>query len=206
MIELQMVISTPCDSEDVIDNVLRGYLDLTVRYKDDYLTSELDTSRCSFKLFSSSLFAAHGDYVRRQLLYGLLQEDDLKTLHMISSFLLFDGRQNESTFVAMNEEGSFPRLLELLQRKHDDDGADTAGLDRLLMDLLYEMSRVQRVRIEDLVLVDDEFIRGLFDIIENLSYDVNDPYHYPVIRVLVRILLEIWGLNSLGLTRKKSWC
>lgn len=28
-----MVISTPCDSEDVIDNVLRGYLDLTVRYK-----------------------------------------------------------------------------------------------------------------------------------------------------------------------------
>lgn len=128
--------------------------------------------------------------MRRQLLYGLLQEDDLKTLHMISSFLLFDGRQNESTFLAMNEEGSFPRLLELLQRKHDNNEegeVDTAWLDRLLMDLLYEMSRVQRVRIQDLVLVDDEFIRGLFDIIENLSYDVNDPYHYPVIRVLVRL-------------------
>lgn len=35
------------------------------------------------------------------------------------------------------------------------------------------------------VLVDDEFVKGLFDIIEDLSYDVNDPYHYPVIRVLV---------------------
>lgn len=170
---------------------------------DNYLTSELDISRCSFKLFSSSLFAAHGDYVRRQLLYGLLQEDDLKTLHMISSFLLFDGRQNESTFVAMNEEGSFPRLLELLQRKHDEeDDGDTAGLDRLLMDLLYEMSRVQRVRIEDLVLVDDEFIRGLFDIIENLSYDVNDPYHYPVIRVLVCLSLWLAG----ALLTKNSWC
>lgn len=32
-VELQMVISTPCETEDVIDNVLRGYLDLTVRYK-----------------------------------------------------------------------------------------------------------------------------------------------------------------------------
>ena len=116
------------------------------------------------------------------------QEDDLKTLHMISSFLLFDGRQNESTFHAMNEEGSFPRLLELLQTKGDDgDGDSTAGLHRLLMDLLYEMSRVQRVRIEDLVLVDDDFVRGLFGIIENLSYDVNDPYHYPVIRVLVSL-------------------
>lgn len=36
-----------------------------------------------------------------------------------------------------------------------------------------------------LVLVDDDFIRCLFDIIEDLSYDVTDPYHYPVIRVLV---------------------
>ena len=35
------------------------------------------------------------------------------------------------------------------------------------------------------VLVDDDFVRGLFNIIEHLSYDANDPYHYPVIRVLV---------------------
>lgn len=36
-----------------------------------------------------------------------------------------------------------------------------------------------------IVLVDDDFIRCLFDIIEDLSFDVTDPYHYPVIRVLV---------------------
>lgn len=39
------------------------------------------------------------------------------------------------------------------------------------------------------VLVDDDFIKGLFEIIEDLSYDASDPYHYPVIRVLVRICL-----------------
>lgn len=43
------------------------------------------------------------------------------------------------------------------------------------------------------VLVDDDFIRCLFDIIEDLSYDVTDPYHYPVIRVLVSTLFGlIW--------------
>lgn len=31
-------------------------------------------------------------------------------------------------------------------------------------------------------------MRYLFEIIEELSYDANDPYHYPVIRVLVRFL------------------
>jgi hypothetical protein len=39
-----------------------------------------------------------------------------------------------------------------------------------------------------IVLVDDDFIRCLFDIIEDLSYDVTDPYHYPVIRVLVSVI------------------
>lgn len=35
------------------------------------------------------------------------------------------------------------------------------------------------------MLVDDNFVKHLFEIIEQLSNDVNDPYHYPVIRVLV---------------------
>lgn len=36
------------------------------------------------------------------------------------------------------------------------------------------------------MLIEDDFIAYLFQIIEELSDDVNDPYHYPVIRVLVR--------------------
>ena len=46
----------------------------------------------------------------------------------------------------MNEEGAFPRLLELIQGRTDDD----AGLHRMLLELLYEMSRIQQLRIEDL--------------------------------------------------------
>ncbi|KAL2829006.1 hypothetical protein BDW59DRAFT_142687 [Aspergillus cavernicola] len=183
--DIQEIVSAPCSSEDLIDNALRAFLDLTTKYKEQYLQSDFEITRCSFKLLSSTIFVTHTDYVRRQMLYGLLQEDDPVTLHMIASFLLFDGRQHEVLLHMMNEESAFPRLLELLhaQTKHGED--NTAGLHRLLMDLLYEMSRIQKIRIEDLVLVDDEFIRGLFDIVEHLSYDANDPYHYPVIRVLL---------------------
>ena len=66
------------------------------------------------------------------------------------SFLLFDGRQNEVALRMMNEEGVFARLLELIQRLRKVDLEGEAGLHRLLMDLLYEMSRIQRVKIEDL--------------------------------------------------------
>jgi hypothetical protein len=175
---------------------------------DESLRSETDISRCSYKLFTSSIFHSHADYVRRQIIYGLLQEDDPNILHFLASFILFDGRQNEHVLQMLNEEGAFARLLELIQAIRRADMDADAGLHRLLMDLIYEMSRIQRIKIEDLgafllcrglleiasliadcwacaVLVDDDFIRCLFDIIEDLSYDVTDPYHYPVIRVLV---------------------
>lgn len=82
--------------------------------------------------------------------FRIIQEDDPNTLHLIASFLLFDGRQNEVTLQMMNEEGAFARLLELIQTQQRDDMDGGVGVHRLLMDLLYEMSRIQRVKIEDL--------------------------------------------------------
>ena len=46
----------------------------------------------------------------------------------------------------MNEEGTFPRLVELIQSMKDGD----VFLHRMLLELLYEMSRIQRLRFEDL--------------------------------------------------------
>jgi len=123
---------------------------LTVPVIDEYLSTDYDVSRCSYKLFTSGIFAAHADYVRRQIIYGLLQEDDPNTLHLIAAFLLFDGRQNEIPLQMMNEEGAFARLLELIQALRKDETDGGAGLHRLCMDLLYEMSRIQRIKIEDL--------------------------------------------------------
>ena len=70
----------------------------------------------------------------------------MDTLLFLTSFLLLDGRQNESTLEMMNEEGVFPRLLELIQSMKEGD----SGLHRMLLELLYEMSRIQRLRVGDL--------------------------------------------------------
>ncbi|KAI9735866.1 MAG: hypothetical protein M1834_001331 [Cirrosporium novae-zelandiae] len=180
--EIDDIVSANCQSHALIDNALRSYLSFTTKYKGEYLPSEYDVAKCSYKLLQSTLFCAHKDYVRRQIIYGLLQEDDPATLHLVVSFLLSDGRQNEDTFEMMNQEGAFPRLLELIQSQKDD---DDDGLNRLLLELFYEMSRIQRIHIDDLSLIEDGFICSLFETIEELSDDVDDPYHYPVIRVLL---------------------
>jgi hypothetical protein len=181
--ELEDIVSANCSSHHLIDNALRSYLHFTTNFKDEYLITEYDIARCSQKLLLSELFEANKDYVRIQIVYSLLQEDEPAALHLIASFLLLDGRHNEATFEMMNREGCFPRLLELIKQGKQGD----ARLHRLLLELLYEMSRMQRLSVEDLAHVDDELVTYLFQIIEELSDDVDDPYHYPVIRVLVGI-------------------
>lgn len=46
----------------------------------------------------------------------------------------------------MSEEGNFPKLVELIKEKGEED----ADFHRLLMEVLYEMLRIQRLRLEDL--------------------------------------------------------
>lgn len=67
-------------------------------------------------------------------------------LHLIALILLYDGRGTQKTFEMMLEEGLFIRLMDLVQKTRDEDRM----LWRSLIELLYEMSRIQRLRREDL--------------------------------------------------------
>ncbi|KAK0648798.1 hypothetical protein B0T16DRAFT_408844 [Cercophora newfieldiana] len=178
---LANIVSAPCPNHESLDNALRAWLYLVAKGRDQYLDSEDDVASCSQKLKDSRIFSENCDYVRTQIIYSLLQEDELGPLHVIANFLLLDGRTEESTFRRMIGEGCFGRLLDLIRNcSHDD-----RRLHRLLLELMYEMSRIERLRAEDLLQVDDGFVTYLFGLIEALSDDAHDPYHYPVIRVLL---------------------
>ena len=95
---------------------------------------------------------AIGHYLRllftcyRSSLPALTQDDGPYTLEVAATFLLSDARENEAAFELMNQEGVFTRLIDLVATPTE----DQPGVHRLLMELLYEMSRVQRIRIDDL--------------------------------------------------------
>lgn len=65
---------------------------------------------------------------------------------MIVGCLLYDGREHDTTFELMKNEGSFVRLVELINLRTD----NGLGLHRLLLELLYEMARIQRLPQEEL--------------------------------------------------------
>ncbi|KAI5202793.1 hypothetical protein E4T39_04468 [Aureobasidium subglaciale] len=194
---LHAVLSTLCHTHEQIDDCLRAFLDAST---DGFLDTEYDIARCCYRLIDSSLFIHNKDYVRRQFVYCLLQvcadvirlhatplltllpqEEHPPILHIVTAVLLYDGRTDEAVFDMMQAEGAFTRLLDLIQRNKD----DNSGLHRLLLELLCDMSRIQRLSLDDLATVDDAFVIYLFELIEELSNDANDPYHYPTIRVLL---------------------
>ena len=123
--------------------MLTGFL----QWLDEYLKSGSDWARCSYIFLDSPMFNSDKDYVRLRLIEELRKEDLNPRIYLVSTILLFDGRQNQETFEVMQAEGSFPRLLELLCSKNTPE--DKECRNRLL-DLLYEMSRVQKLRWEDL--------------------------------------------------------
>jgi hypothetical protein len=65
---------------------------------------------------------------------------------MAAAVLLFDGRTSESTFEMMQREGVFPRLVELIRDQEVDDD----GSHKLFLELLFEMSRMQRLQRDEL--------------------------------------------------------
>lgn len=105
----------------------------------------------------------------------------MDTLHLSAAIFLFDGRGDESAFEMMQDEGAFARLVSLINDRRD----DAAGLYRMLLELLSEMARIQKLERDEMVVINDSFIIYLFQLIEQLSDDADDPYHYPVIRVLL---------------------
>ncbi|ROV90696.1 hypothetical protein VSDG_08336 [Cytospora chrysosperma] len=179
--ELREIVSARCDSHEDIDNILRSWLYLVSTCRDNFLHYEDDVANCSQLLLDCEIYSTNKDYVRTQIIYSLLQEDDSSSLNVIANFLLLDGRFDETTFKRMIEEGCFPKMVELINGRRDDD----RRLHRLLLELMYEMARIERLRVDDLICVDDNFVTYMLQLIEGLSDDVNDPYHYPIIRVLL---------------------
>ncbi|CAZ82682.1 unnamed protein product [Tuber melanosporum] len=179
--ELDDIVSVHCETQNLIDQALKSYLAFTSSFTDEYLVSEYDWAKCTYKLLDSPLFTKHRNYVRRRMIGRLRKEILTPRLHLVALILLYDGRGAQKTFEMMLEEGLFVRLMDLVQKTRDEDRM----LWRSLIELLYEMSRIQRLRREDLEAIDDGFISYLFGLVEEDPEDPNDPYHYPVIRILL---------------------
>ncbi len=144
--QIVAVLAKECETHDHIDDALRSYLALLEAHRQEYVTSDDHLGHCAYLLYSSPLFTQHAAYIRQQLVYCLLQEEDISVLRIVVTFLLADARENEQTFEMLNKEGTFPRLVELIAHPRENE----EHMHRTLMELMYEIARIQKVTNDDL--------------------------------------------------------
>ncbi|KAI5790681.1 hypothetical protein DFH27DRAFT_504077, partial [Peziza echinospora] len=180
--ELDDIVRRPCKTAHTIDRHLQTFLEFVSVFQDEYLVSAADWTRCGYLFLESQMFLEHSEYIRRQLIKNFKAEGlSNAQVYLTSTILLYDGRERQATFEEMQEFDLFPTLLELVGGRPGDEGKPCRNR---LLELLYEMSRVQRLRWEDLSAIDDKFILYLFELVEEQA-DIDDPYHYVVIKVLL---------------------
>jgi hypothetical protein len=144
--DLHGIVNIQCENQFAIDKALKTYLALVASSADAYLRSDSEWAKCVFNLLDSSLFRKHKSYVRRRMCGRLRKEQSTPRLHLVAKILLYDGRETQKVFELMQGEQLFGRLVELVRARKDSDPV----MWRVCLELLYEMSRIQRLKLEDL--------------------------------------------------------
>ncbi|KAF2150005.1 hypothetical protein K461DRAFT_230493 [Myriangium duriaei CBS 260.36] len=180
---IKEICSIDRETHEEIDDGLRDFITAVSAFHRDHDVVEDHVQHGCFELLTSGLFKDHRDYVRRQFIHSLIQEDEYPILQIMTTFLLYDGRSDEETFMFMQREGLFPRLLELIKSGRYDE----TPVHTMLLELLCEITRIQQLSRDDLQMVDDAFVLYLFQLIEQLSDDASDPYHFAIVRILLVI-------------------
>lgn len=185
--ELEEIVSALPGTETSCNGFLHSFLHLASTYRSEYLQTRSDLSRCSYLLLDSAAFKAHSDALRRACVSQLNPASQDDHLCIVAAILINDGNKHEDTFEQVNRDGRTPQLIALLERCCKSD----LEVYSMLLRIFYEMARLQRLRIEDLRLINDDFVAGLLYMVEEGSTNTSDPYHYSLVSTLVG-LLNTW--------------
>ncbi|EWC45511.1 hypothetical protein DRE_05369 [Drechslerella stenobrocha 248] len=191
--ELDSILNIACPTQHQVDTQLRTYLQLISQYSEEYLQSEYDIVKCGIRLLESKVFNEHQSYARRRLVGRFPKEPaDSARLHVITAALLYDGLEHSKTFELMMDQNAFERLILLIWK---DAPKLNFGFHKLLLEVTYEMCRIQKLRLQDLEVLDDDFIKYLLELVEDGNGDTDDPYNYAIIKVLL-VLNEQYMLSE----------
>lgn len=123
--------------------------------------------------------------MRRKLISLLLTDGELDLARkiLVGAFLLIDGRLHKATLEMMQEESAISCVVNTLWKRQ----SESTRLRRIFLELMYEMCKVQKLRLVDLKMISSEFVTHLFTAIENRDDYDHDPYGYAIIKVLLAL-------------------
>lgn len=177
------IVSVKTHSYPVVESALKDYLLFATKHLSDFLVSDNDLFRAGYKLTTSPIFTLHKAFTRRKLIAMLTLADEYSDLAaVVSLILLIDSDSHPATLEMMQEENACHALTRLLLTFTK---TSALRLRRVLLELMFEMCKIQRISISDLENISDRFIDSLLRTVVNADRDDTSLYDASVMKVLL---------------------
>ncbi|KAG6827812.1 hypothetical protein H0H92_010390 [Tricholoma furcatifolium] len=191
----------------------------SLKHLEQYLQSPLQLEHACEFLLDSELFQFHSERMCEILVDDLQSQTDPHAQFIFYHVLLSYGRRRTDFFRLLKRwQPLLPLIMDHILVEIDPDVEDTyfgitggsnaslsnvpvpieAKLRGLGIKLLYEMSRVQKLSVQDLRIFDDNFIEYLFDLVEQTRHMHDETFNYSVIKLIVS-LNEQFMVASIGI-------
>jgi hypothetical protein len=177
------IVSVKTHSYPVVESALKDYLLFATKHLSDFLVSDNDLFRAGYKLTTSPIFTLHKAFTRRKLIAMLtLAEEYTDLAAVVSLILLIDSDSHPATLEMMQEENACHALTRLLLTFQK---TSALRLRRVLLELTFEMCKIQRISTSDLENISDKFIDSLLRTVVNADRDDTSLYDASVMKVLL---------------------
>ncbi|KAG5357860.1 Protein LDB17 [Yarrowia sp. B02] len=177
------IVSVKTHSYPVVESALKDYLLFATKHLSDFLVSDNDLFRAGYKLTMSPIFTLHKAFTRRKLIAMLtLAEEYTDLAAVVSLILLIDSDSHPATLEMMQEENACHALTRLLLTFQK---TSALRLRRVLLELMFEMCKIQRISASDLENISDKFIDSLLRTVVNADRDDTSLYDASVMKVLL---------------------
>ncbi|KAJ8597718.1 hypothetical protein M405DRAFT_755489 [Rhizopogon salebrosus TDB-379] len=216
--ELDDVLRVPNDGSatlSMLDTALRRFVSLCASYHERFLQSSMQLEYACSLLLDSELFAFHSERMCELAIEDVKSKTDPHFQLILYSILSFYGRR-QIDFLRSHKrwQSLIPLLMDHVLVEIDPDTEDVylgapsissgsgsrssmvvghipieAKLRSLALRLLYEVCRVQKLSLQDLSVFSDQFIDGLFELVEQTRFMPDETLNYSVIKLIV-------GLNE----------
>lgn len=209
--ELEDILKLPSDNAptlSLLDSTLRRFISLCATYHEQYLQSPLQLEHACNLLIESELFQFHSERMCEIIAEDARNTTDPHSL-FISYHVLYHHGHRRSEYFRLHKRWQplIPLLMDHILVGIDPDIDDTyvgtagvrdsmavtvpvpieAKLRSLGVKLLYEVSRVQKLSVQDLRIFDDSFLDYLFDLVEETRYMHDETFNYSVIKLIAAL-------------------
>ncbi|KAL1915280.1 uncharacterized protein VTP21DRAFT_7556 [Calcarisporiella thermophila] len=169
-----------------VDNLINF---ITV-YQEAFLSSQQELVKCCYRILDSPLCEQKKAEAIKYFGLRAIESDDTNEIWILYHILLLGSREDSHVLKWTRPLGLFGKLRQQVMGMHG------PRMQRLAIELMYEMCRIQRLGRTEMETIDARMIAYLLDLIEHTREDATEDLNYATTKLLLAFNEQFMVLQS----------